>query len=106
MKGDAASLPVVDAYLWHRRFAEYPREKLEQHLIPAVGAYLGKALVYGLGGRWVPRKKLEEAQIVVGERAWLPFLRARRLLETVDSIFTHSMTQLYAVAERTAKGGV
>lgn len=32
------------------------------------------------GGRWVPRKKLEEAAVAVDDRAWLPFLSARHPL--------------------------
>jgi len=98
MDGTPESLPAVDAYLWHRNFAGYERHKVDGILVPAVGAYLGKVLVYHLGGRWVPRRNLDEAQVIVGDRAWLPFLRARHHLQSQETAFAHSLTQLYRVA--------
>jgi len=103
MDGTPESLPAVDAYLWHRGFASYERDKVDGMLVPAVGAYLGKALVQHLGGRWVPRCNLDEAQVIAGDRAWLPFLRARHHLQSQQSAFTHSLTQLYREAERHRK---
>jgi hypothetical protein len=55
-------------------------------------------MVRHLGGRWVPRRKLEETQVVVGGRAWLPFLRARHLLSAEEAWMEYSLTQLYQVA--------
>jgi hypothetical protein len=100
MDGKPESLPAVDAYLWHRDFAGYERDKVDGILVPALGAYLGKVLVQHLGGRWVPRRNLDEAQVIVGDRAWLPFLRARHHLQSQQSAFTHSLTQIYRVAAR------
>jgi len=100
MDGTPESLPAIDAYLWHRDFAGYERHKVDGILVPAVGAYLGKVLVQHLGGRWVPRRNLDEAQVIVGDRAWLPFLRARHHLQSQQSAFAHSLTQLYRAAAR------
>ncbi|PTL75033.1 hypothetical protein DAT35_57035 [Vitiosangium sp. GDMCC 1.1324] len=40
-------------------------ELIDQRAVPSVGAYLGEVLVRHLGGQWIPRKKLEEAQVIV-----------------------------------------
>jgi hypothetical protein len=55
-----------------------------------------------LGGRWVPRRKLEEAAVIIGDRAWLPFLRARHALEGVDAPLDFSGTQFFREAQRHA----
>lgn len=57
-----------------------------------------------LGGQWIPRKKLEEAQVRVGNRAWLPFLRAHRYMRSCQSLLDFSLTQLYREAERHLRG--
>jgi len=57
-------------------------------------------LVRNLGGQWIPRQKLEEAQVRVGNRVWLPFLRARRYMRSCQSLLDFSLTQLYREAER------
>lgn len=97
------ALPLVDHHFWHTDVpAAFPREDIERRLVPAAGAYLGELLVAHLGGRWVPRRALDESQVVVGDRAWLPFLRARRWLHDRQSVLDHSLTQFYRVA---AHGG-
>jgi hypothetical protein len=68
--------------------------------VPTIGAYLGQVLVRHLGGQWIPRKNLQEAQVRVGQRVWLPFLRAWRYMRTRQSVLDSSLTQLYRVAER------
>ncbi len=65
-----------------------------------IGAYLGQVLVRHLGGRWIPRKKLEEAQVLVGHRVWFPFARARHSMRSRQSLLDYSLTLLYLVAER------
>ena len=65
-----------------------------------MGAYLGEVLVRHLGGQWIPRQKLEEAQVRVGQRVWLPFLRAHRYMRSRQSLLDYSLTQLYRAAER------
>ena len=101
MEGAPESLPRIDYHFW--RF-DYPgtfkREDIESDLVPAVGAYLGEVMVNHLGGRWVPRRNLDESQVVVGDRAWLPFLRARHYLQSKASALDHSLTQFYRVAAR------
>ncbi|HZI14258.1 MAG TPA: hypothetical protein VE153_28070 [Myxococcus sp.] len=95
------SLTDVDFRFWHQGFPErFERWKVDEHAVPAVGAYLGWVLVNNLGGQWIPRKKLEEAQVLVGDRVWLPFLRARRYMRSTQSLLDFSLTQLYRVAER------
>ncbi|MGZ3461547.1 MAG: hypothetical protein ACXU86_23905 [Archangium sp.] len=100
-KGTPESLTDLDFYFWRddspkRRL----REVLDEHVVPAVGAYLGQVLVHNLGGRWIPRRKLTEAQVLVGDRAWLPFVRAQRYMSSCESLLDYSLTQFYREAER------
>jgi len=95
------SLTDVDYQFWHEEFPRvFERRAIDEHAVPAVGAYLGEVLVRNLGGQWIPRKKLEEAQVRVGNRAWLPFLRAHRYMRSCHSLLDFSLTQLYREAER------
>jgi hypothetical protein len=99
------SLTDADVYFWSEDFPKTRlREAIDEHAVPAVGAYLGEVLVRHLGGRWIPRKKLEESQVLVGQRVWLPFVRAQRYLRSRQSLLDHSLTQLYRVAERHRHG--
>ncbi|WP_309892180.1 hypothetical protein [Archangium sp.] len=95
------SLTDVDFHFWRddspkRRL----REVLDEHVVPAVGAYLGQMLVYHLGGQWIPRKALLEVGVRVGGRVWLPFVRAQRYLSSSEALLDFSLTQLYREAER------
>ncbi|QAT88705.1 hypothetical protein EJ065_7180 [Corallococcus coralloides] len=95
------SLTDLDFYFWRENFPErYKRDLIDGHTAPALGAYLGGVLVKHLGGTWVPRQKLEESQVRVGQRVWLPFLRARRYMESRQSLLTHSLTHFFHEAER------
>jgi hypothetical protein len=95
------SLTDVDYQFWHDRFPEiFERHNVDARAVPAVGAYLGQVLVRRLGGQWIPRKKLEEAQVRVGQRVWLPFLRAHKYMRTCQSLLDCSLSQLYREAER------
>jgi hypothetical protein len=95
------SLTDLDFWFWLENFPErFERQLIDQRAVPSVGAYLGEVLVRHLGGQWIPRKKLEEAQVRVGQRAWLPFVRAFKYLRSRQSLLDSSLTQLYHVAER------
>nr|WP_240358644.1 hypothetical protein [Myxococcus vastator] len=95
------SLTDLDFYFWRENFPErYTRDLIDEHTAPALGAYLGGMLVRRLGGAWVPRRKLEESQVRVGGRVWLPFLRARRYLQSRQSLLDYSLTQFFHEAER------
>jgi hypothetical protein len=100
-KGTPESLTDLDFYFWRddspkRRL----RELLDEHVVPAVGAYLGQLLVRHLGGRWIARQRLMESGVLVGHRVWLPFTRAHRYLISCESLLDYSLTQLYREAER------
>ncbi|MFL5354243.1 hypothetical protein [Archangium sp.] len=95
------SLTDLDFYFWRddspkRRL----REVLDEHVVPAVGAYLGQVLVHDLGGRWIPRQERTEAGVLVGSRLWLPFARAQHSMSSSESLLDYSLTQLYREAER------
>jgi hypothetical protein len=95
------SLTDIDFYFWRKEFPmRRLRENIDAHAVPAIGAYLGQVLVRHLGGRWIPRKKLEETQVLVGNRVWLPFVRAWRYMRSCQSLLDSSLTQFYRVAER------
>jgi len=103
-KATPESLTDIDYRVWWEKFPEfYQREKIDQRLFPCLGAYLGEVLVQHLGGRWVPRRNLEEAQVVIGDRAWLPFVRVRRYLQSTASLLDYSLTKFYREAERHAR---
>jgi hypothetical protein len=95
------SLTDIDFYFWHEDFPKTRlRDALDKHVVPAVGAYLGEILVYTLGGQWIPRDKLMEAQVRVGSRVWFPMIRAWHYLRSRQSLLDSSLTQLYREAER------
>jgi len=95
------SLTDSDFYFWREDFpSSRLRDNIDAHLVPPIGAYLGKVLVHNLGGRWIPRKKLEESQVLVGDRIWRPFVRAWRYMRSRQSLLDYSLTQLYRTAER------
>ena len=94
------SLPRIDWNSWRMAWGSSFSEHQRSRAIPALGAYLGMLLVYRLGGKWVPRRNLDEAAVVVGDRAWLPFLRARHYLQGRDAPLDFSLTQLFREASR------
>nr|WP_244237666.1 hypothetical protein [Corallococcus llansteffanensis] len=95
------SLTDLDFYFWRENFPErYTRGLIDEHTALALGAYLGGMLVRRLGGTWVPRQKLEESQVRVDKRVWLPFLRARRYMQSRQSLLDYSLTQFFREAER------
>jgi hypothetical protein len=95
------SLTDADFYFWREEFPKSRlRKAIDEHAVPAIGAYLGEVLVRNLGGRWIPRQRLEEAQVLVGNRVWLPFVRARNYMRSRQALLDYSLTHLYRVAER------
>jgi hypothetical protein len=100
-KATPESLTDVDFHFWREDFPRvFERRNIDEHAVPAVAAYLGKVLVRNLGGQWIARKKLEEMQVRVGPRVWLPYVRAWRYMRSRQSLLDHSLTHLYRVAER------
>ncbi|MFY0523365.1 hypothetical protein ACN28I_09335 [Archangium gephyra] len=95
------SLTDANFYFWREEFPKSRlREAIDAHAVPAIGAYLGEVLVRNLGGRWIPRQKLEEVQVLVGTRVWLPFVRAQHYMRSCQALLDYSLTQLYREAER------
>ncbi|PTL75459.1 hypothetical protein [Vitiosangium sp. GDMCC 1.1324] len=95
------SLSDVDYQFWHEDFPRvFERQLIDEHAVPAIGAYLGQVLVRNLGGTWIPRQKLDEAQVLVGNRVWFPFVRARHYMRSCQSLLDYSLTQIYRAAER------
>ena len=96
-----ASLTDVDFYFWREDFPSTRlRANIDAHAVPAIGAYLGEVLVRHLGGRWIPRQKLEESQVLVGNHAWLPFARAWHYMRSRQSLLDSSLSWLFLVASR------
>ncbi|KFE70818.1 hypothetical protein [Hyalangium minutum] len=95
------SLTDADLDFWTWSFPErFERDQIDGRLVPAIGAYLGEVMVKHLGGQWIARKKLEESQVRVGSRVWLPFLRAHKSMRSCQSLLDFSLTQFYRAAER------
>ncbi|MFL5358646.1 hypothetical protein [Archangium sp.] len=103
LDGTVDALPQVDYHLWHKGWARRLPDEEKEILGAALGAWLGMFLVHTLGGRWVPRRALDEAAVVVGDRAWLPFLRARHSLQGREAPLDFSCTQLFRLAQRLAR---
>ncbi|WP_224368570.1 hypothetical protein [Hyalangium versicolor] len=102
MEGTLEALPHLDWHLWHMGWGKSLSREQHETLVPALGAFLGRYLVDVLGGRWLPRKKLEEAAVIIGDRAWLPFLRARHALQNQEAPLDYSCSQLFRTAQRLA----
>ncbi|RKG69034.1 hypothetical protein D7V80_10345 [Corallococcus sp. CA054B] len=101
MKETPESLTDLDFHFWKTHFPErYTRDVLDGHTIPALGAYLGDVLVRRLGGMRMLRAKMEDSQVRLGKRVWLPFLRARRYMQSRESLLDYSLTQFFKEAER------
>jgi hypothetical protein len=95
------SLTDADLDFWVWSFPErFEREHIDGRLVPAIGAYLGEVMVQHLGGQWIPRKKVEESQVRVGSRVWLPFVRAHKSMRSCQSLLDFSLTQFYRAAQR------
>jgi hypothetical protein len=98
---DPSSLPAVDTHFYRSDYPRYEsRRVIDDDLVPAVGGFLGALMVKHLGGRWVPQQNLDDTAVIVGDVAWLPFLRARHYLASKDAALTHSLTQFYRAASR------
>lgn len=102
-EGTLEALAAVDFALWHLGWGERFTAEEKEALIPALGAWLGMYLVSALGGQWVPRRKLEETAVRVGDRAWLPFLRARHALEHGEAPLDYSCSQFFRQAQRSIR---
>lgn len=96
------ALPLLDWHLWNSRWGKDITHEQREILVPALGGWLGRYLVNWFGGRWVPRRKLEEAAVIVGDKAWLPFLRARHALSGLDAPLDYSCTQFFRAVQRSA----
>lgn len=97
------SLPWVDLHFYFRDYRrDTDQATLEQLMVPTLGAHLGNVLERFLGGSWVPRRNLDESQIIVGDQAWLPFLRARRFVQSQQAALDYSLWRFYCEAQRHA----
>ncbi|RUO88953.1 hypothetical protein D7Y11_32725 [Corallococcus sp. AB018] len=95
-----SSLTEIDVALLSHVSLRLGGAKAVAHMVPAVGVYLGQVLVKNLGGEWILRKQLEESQVRIGGRVWLPFVRAQRYLTSQQAVIDYSLTQFYREAER------
>jgi hypothetical protein len=92
----------VDRERWAEFKEHMPPDKRDR-LVPMLGGYMGELLVKHLGGRWVPRNSLLEAAVVVGPRAWLPFLRAHHLIQAPSTFLDFTLSQFFHQAVRLAR---
>lgn len=103
--GGPEALPEIDLRFWRLDVAsDYSTDVMEKELVPAIGAFLGQKLVRNLGGRWVARGGLTDAGVLIGDRIWLPFQRARHYVTNSQAAIDYSLTQFYNEARRHAAG--
>jgi hypothetical protein len=91
---EPGSIVEVDDYVGRERWAEFKEHMApdkRDRLVPMLGGYLGELLVKHLAGQWVPRRSLLETAVVLGSRAWLPFLRAHHLLQVPNNALGKSL---------------
>ncbi len=100
MEAEPDVLPRIDGYFYSRDHVRKDTPALQLLLIPTLGAYLGTMIERLLDGRWIPRRNSEESQIIVGDRAWLPFLRVKRYLQSKQAVIDYSFTKYYREVER------
>lgn len=101
MQASPDSLHLVDYHFWQHEEAErLARDVIDDKLVPALGAYLGKVMVRNLGGTWVPRQRLDESYIHLGTRAWYPFRRAHHALQSKQAAIDYALVTFYRTAER------
>jgi hypothetical protein len=97
----SAVLSRLDAHFWRTGLVNrVDRRWIERVLWPALGAYLGEILSGELGGRWRAGARLEDSTIALGDRAWKPFERARRFLQSHRAAIDYSTTKFFREAER------
>jgi hypothetical protein len=87
---------AIDRHCWVH---DYSEQNHIPDLVYLLGAYLGQGLLK-LGGDWVPRRNLDEAQVVLGDRTYLPFVRVRRYLQSKQAVIDYSLTKFLREAER------
>jgi hypothetical protein len=104
MKEGRPVMTELDCYLWGRDYGQGRTwSNLEEEVIPELGAYLGEMLVRHLGGRWVACVDDDGFYVALGDRAWFPFLRVRRCLESKQAWLDYSLTKFFREAERHAR---
>jgi hypothetical protein len=86
--------------IWKENWAGFLEPNDREVMVGCMGAYLGVMLRILLQGRWVPRRKLDESAVVVGDTAWLPFLRARHHLLSKQNALDFSLTHFFHHARR------
>ncbi len=106
IRWDPAALPRIDYHFWRIDYpASFNRGDIDGDLVPAIGAFIGEMLVRHLGGRWERAATLEETSVVIGDRAWLPFQRARHYMAERQSALDYSLTQFFRAAARASSAG-
>ena len=100
IEADRDALPQVDGYFYLRDVLNKDPDGVRRLMVPTLGAYLGTMIERQLDGQWIPRRNLEESQVVVGDRAWLPFVRVKNLLQSRQAVLDHSLTRYYHEIER------
>lgn len=99
------SLAAIDVHFWNENLPEsFDIWRIDEAVVPVVGAFLGEVLVRRLGGQWVPRARLEESQVRVGDSVCLPFVRAYRYMRSRQALREHSLAQFYVEAELRCSG--
>ncbi|MCA9640848.1 MAG: hypothetical protein H6718_05830 [Polyangiaceae bacterium] len=98
--GEPEVLPRFEAYNWVYPFgrqAVFVNPRLEVQL----GAYLGCLIVDQFRGEWAPGLTTDDTAVVVGGRAWYPFLRARNYLvgRTRAQLLRYSLYYFYRTIE-------
>jgi len=102
MEAEPNVLPQIDAYFLFRDTLHKDPATLQRLMVPTLGAYIGTMIEDQLDGTWVPRRTLEESQIVVGDRAWLPFLRVRNFVQSQQAAIDYSLTRYFYEIRRHA----
>lgn len=91
-------LPKLDLHFFREDYPDSYGDEATKQLLEPLGSWLGEVMRLELGGKWVPREKLEENQIVVGKTAYLPFQRVAHFLASKEAAIDYSLTRYFAHA--------
>lgn len=100
-RDSGGALPHIDAFFWRTGLVNRRSQTwVDGVLVPSLGAYLGTLLVEELGGRWIAGARPDQSSVALGDRAWLPFERARNFVTSHRSAIDYSMTKFFQAARR------
>jgi hypothetical protein len=93
-------LARLDHMFHYYRYLDALRVKGLSPTIEGIGLLIGEMIVRNLGGKWNAASSHEDSFVVAGNRAWYPFRRAAKFVESQQTLLTHSLWYYYRQVEK------